>query len=364
MPLSPNKNTSASADDTNNPTLPVRGLESAPAGSQPARLRPKQSRLAATALLVLCVVLAAVIVINRNAVVDWWRLRGYQPPADVKQLADQDTMTSYTKHLFYLNRPQLLASVTSFRKFCPENKETIVLGCYHPGQNGIYIYQVKDPELYGVSQVTAAHEVLHAVYARLSSSDRKHLDTLLNDYYKNGLHDPQVKAEVKLYQTTEPNDVMDEMSCTFGTEIADLPPSLEAYYNRYFSNRSAIVRYEQQYEATFTARQAKIKQYDQQLSSMKQQIDSSEASLQAMQTQLGTAQDRLKQQLAAGQNDAYNAAIPAYNSQVNSYNAGVTDLKKRIAEYNQLVDERNAVASELTTLDKALDTRLTTQAVH
>lgn len=267
-------------------------------------------------------------------------------------------MTGYTRHLFYLNRPQLLSSVNAFRNNCPENENTVVLGCYHPGQNGIFIYQVKDPALQGVTQVTAAHEVLHSIYARLSSADRKNLDRLLSDYYKNGLRDERVKSEVKLYQQTEPGYVLDEMSCTFGTEIADLPTPLENYYKKYFSNRAAVVAYEQRYEAAFTARQDEISSDDKQLAAMKERIDALQASLESQQNQLNATQNQLKSMLAAGQTAEYNAAIPTYNSQVNAYNEGVASLKGQIDEYNQLVGTRNAVASELTTLDKALDTRL------
>ena len=301
---------------------------------------------------------------NRQGIYDWWRLRGYQPPAAIQQLAAQDTMTPYTRHLFYLNKPQLLSSVASFRQYCPENKDTIVLGCYHPGQNGIYIYNVKDPALSGVVQVTAAHEVLHATYARLSSKDRQRVDGLLNNYYRSGLTNQRVKDEIKLYQQTEPHSVTDEMNSTFGTEIADLPPALEAYYKQYFSNRGAIVAYEQQYDAVFTSRQTAIASDDQQLAGMKQQIDSQQTTLQAELSQLNTTQSHLKSLLAGGQTEAYNAQILAYNGQVDDYNNGVTSLKALISQYNQLVTSRNAIASELATLDKALDTRLTPQTTH
>jgi hypothetical protein len=40
----------------------------------------------------------------------------------------------------------------------------------------------------------------------------------------------------------------------------------------------------------------------------------------------------------------------------------VEQLKALIDSYNQLVDSRNQVAGQLTTLDQALDTRLTTQS--
>ncbi len=310
----------------------------------------------------LVLLLAAVLVVYRQPIIDWWRLRDYQPPAAISQLADQDTMTPYARHLFYLNKPELLSTVSSFRHNCPENEDAIVLGCYHPNQAGIYIYDVKAADLQGVSQVTAAHEDLHAVYERLSDQDRRRVDGLLEDYYKNGLTDQRVKDEIKLYQKNEPKAVVNEMHSVFGTEVGDLPPALENYYKQYFSNRAAIVAFSQRYEQAFTARQSQISRDDQQLTAMKQQINSQETALQAQHNQLSDTQNQLKALLAAGQTTEYNARIPAYNAQVQSYNSGVASLKNLISRYNQLVEARNAIAQELTTLDKALDTRLTPQS--
>jgi hypothetical protein len=311
-------------------------------------------------LLLLLLIAALVLVgVERQPIQDWFKLRGYQPPAAVAQLADQDTMNNYTRHLFYLNKPQLPSTVASFRKACPENKDTIVLGCYHPDQNGIYIYAVSDPSLAGVQQVTAAHEVLHSVYARLSNKERQALDTELNDFYKHGLTNQRVLDEVKLYQQTEPTAVLDEMSCTFGTELPSLPPALEAYYTHYFTNRAAIVAYEQQYDAAFTSRQATIKADDQQLSAQKQQINSLESTLQAQLNQIHTDKARLDSLLASGQNATYNAGVTSYNTEIRTYNDGVGSLQAAIASYNQLVSARNQVAGQLATIDSAIDTRLT-----
>ena len=332
---------------------------------QPSKKTTAATAKLATLLFTLLLVAAfGVAALNAQNIQDWWKLRGYQPPSAVAQLADQDTMNAYTRHLFYLNKPQLLDTVTSFRKYCPENKDTIVLGCYHPGQNGIFVYNVQDPSLAGVQQVTAAHEVLHAVYARLSARDRNDLDSQLQNFYQHGLTNQRVIAEVKLYQQTEPTDVMDEMSCTFGTEVASLPAPLEAYYKRFFTNRAAIVGYEQQYEGEFTSRQSAISNDDQQLAAMKQQIDSQEASLTALLNQINADQSRLDGLLSSGQTTAYNAAADSYNSEIDRYNEGVNSLQTAIDGYNRLVAARNLIAGQLTTLSSAIDTRLTPKAAR
>jgi hypothetical protein len=311
-------------------------------------------------LLLMLVVLIGITWWERQPLQDWWKLRGYTPPAAVTQLADEDTMNAYTRHLFYLNKPQLPATVNDFRKHCPENQDTIVLGCYHPDQNGIYIYNVQDQSLAGIQQVTAAHEVLHAVYARLSGSARIRLNSELESYFRSGLADPTVKAEVALYQKTEPNSVYDEMSCTFGTEIAQLPAGLSAYYAQFFTNRQKIVSYEDQYKSQFTTRQQEINATDAHLFNMKQEINSQETSLTAESNSLDSQKTQLERQLSSGDVAAYNTAVAAYNIQVDNYNAALAALKQDIGSYNQLVNTRNTVAGQLTTLDSAIDTRLTT----
>jgi hypothetical protein len=289
---------------------------------------------------------------------DWWKMRGYTPSSAIVQLANEDTMNGYTKHLFYLNKPELPTTVSAFRKNCPENQDTIVLGCYHPDQNGIFIYAVQDQQLAGIQQVTAAHEVLHAVYARLSSADRAQLNSELESYYEHGLTNANVKAEVQLYKKTEPGAVYDEMSCTFGTEIADLPASLNNYYAKYFDNRQKVVAFEQQYQTQFSSRQQQISSYDGQLSTMKSQINSEQSGLATEDDNLNAMKSQLQQLLASGQVAAYNSGVDSYNSQVNSYNTSITDLRSQIAQYNQLVDTRNSLAGQLTTLDSAIDTRI------
>lgn len=316
-------------------------------------------RLASLVMVLVLLSLPFIIYFKSQDILDWWKLRGYTPPASVATLAGQDTMLPYTKHMFYLNHPQIVNGVSSFRQDCPDATRTIVLGCYHPDQDGIYIYSVNDPLLYGIEQVTAAHEVLHAVYARLSTADRNQLNSELESYYKSGLTDQRVQQEVQLYQQTEPDDVMDEMSCTFGTEIASLPPALESYYDRYFANRQAIVGYEASYENEFTNRENVINADDDQLSRMKSQIDSEENSLSAQSAQITADRSRLNSE--RGDANQYNADVDSFNSEVDTYNAGVDKLRSDISAYNDLVDQRNSVAEELASLDQAIDTRLTTQ---
>ncbi|MBI5906873.1 hypothetical protein HY857_02355 [Candidatus Saccharibacteria bacterium] len=312
-------------------------------------------------LLILAVPIA--IYAQRQAIFDWARLRNYNPPAAIAQLASDDTMTSKARHMFYVNHTSLVAKAADFRKSCPVSEQTIVLGCYQPIQNGIYIYDVADTRLNGVHEVTAAHEMLHAAYDRLSSKDKNYVNGLLQSYYDTQT-DQRITDTVNAYKKSEPNDVVNEMHSVFGTEIADLPAPLENYYNQYFSNRAAVVSFSASYEGEFTNRLAKITSYDQQLAAMKQSIDSQEADLKNLLNQIESDRARLDRLKSSGDFAAYNAAVPGFNTEITAYNSGVTRLKNDIDSFNELVQTRNSLAAELRSLDSAIDTRLTPQAAQ
>jgi len=299
-----------------------------------------------------------------HALYDWWRLHGYSPPVAISTLVSQDAMTSYGKHLFYINHPQLVTGVNGFRKDCPESEQTIVLGCYRPNEDGIYVYNVQDPQLQGIQQVTAAHEMLHGAYDRLSAKDRNYIDGLLNDFYNNDEHDQRIIDEINLYKKTEPNSVTNEMHSVFGTEISSLPAPLETYYQKYFSNRGAVTAFANGYQGEFTSRTNQINADDAQLASLKSQISTQEQSLTDQLNQINTDKARLDSLRNSEQIDAYNSGVTSFNNEVDAYNSGVARLQSDIASYNSLVASRNAIAGELRSLDTAIDTRLTTQSAQ
>ena len=295
--------------------------------------------------LLLCLALIWGAALERQNIYDWWRLRGYQAPLPVAALASQDTMTAYARRIFYVNYPTIDTG-TSFNQPCPNDggEKSIVLGCYHGGQRGIFLLSVNDPLLKGVEQVTAAHEMLHAAYERLGPSERQKLDVMLLDYYHHGLHDPRIQDTINAYKQTEPNDVVNEMHSVFGTEIAQLPAPLEQYYQRYFSDRATVAAYAARYQAEFTSRQDTVQQDDTRLATMKTQIDDLETGLKAQLSTINSRQATLTAEHNSGNLAAYNAGVPGYNQLVDAYNAQANSLQNLVSQYNQLVSSRNAVA--------------------
>ena len=278
---------------------------------------------------------------------------GYQPPAAVAKMAYDTKLTPSALNVFYVNHPEL-SSKADFAKKCPAGSEkTAVLGCYHGNQRAIYVLDVNAPELEGIEEVTAAHELLHAQYDRLSSRERKKIDAQLQAVY-DSLTDQGVKDTVDAYRKSEPDALLNEMHSIFPTQLANLPPALETYYKRYLQDRQALVATFAKYNDAFVSRENKVKQADAQLAAWKVEMDTLEADLRQQQTALNRQRLSMQQLRASGSIGAYNAQVDSYNYQVNTYNNGVARLKQIINDYNDLVATRNNIALEEQALVKAI----------
>lgn len=296
----------------------------------------------------------------RQQLLDEYRLYGYTAPAAIEQLATQDGMKPDTRSVFYVNHP-VLQNKETFKTVCPNGggEKTIILGCYHGGQNGIFLLQVSDDRLNGVTQVTAAHEMLHASYDRLSSKDRQDVDSMLLAYYNNGLQDQRIKDTIEGYKQSEPKDVVNEMHSIFGTEITTLPPTLEAYYSRYFTDRSKVLAFAGQYQTEFSSRQAAIKQDDIQLAELKTRITGLESSLGGQQKEIVAREQDLQSRRSSGDTASYNSGVGPYNTSIETYNSQVRLVQSLVEQYNQLVATRNEIASQISELSNALSTNTT-----
>jgi hypothetical protein len=309
------------------------------------------------AIVTLALLLVPVVAVSqRQAIFDRIRLYNYQPPAAVSALADDTTMVPSMRQLFFVYHPAL-EDKTAFNNHCRDNEQTIVLGCYVDGE-GIYILNVNDSRLSGITQVTAAHETLHAAYARLGTAERKKVDAMTAAAYSS-LTDKLVRDRIELYAHQGAVVISNELHSILGTEARNLPPNLEAYYKRYFADRLKIVGYAEQYAQAFTDRKNQIEAYDAQLTSLKQQIENLQASLARSANDLAAERARMEGLKSSNQIEAYNAAVPAYNRQVNNYNRDVSTLSDLIAQYNDIVPKRNEIATEEEDLAKAIDSRET-----
>jgi hypothetical protein len=288
----------------------------------------------------------------RQQIFDWWQLRGYSPSSQIRALVREDTMTPAAERVFYVNHPKISAA-KEFNEHCNIKEFSIVLGCYSK-TGGIYVYKVTDKRLDGIIQVTAAHELLHAEYDRLSKSEREEINSQLLAVFKK-LDNPRLNNTIKQYQDQDPSSVPNELHSILGTEVRDLPPALEKHYKQYFKDRSKIVDYSDQYEKEFTSRQNQVAAYDKQLTVLRAQIDANQAELKLQLQDLNAQRSRLASMRGSSSTDEYNALVAEFNSDVSTYNGLAAKTKVEIEEYNALVRKRNSLASEVQSLTEAID---------
>jgi hypothetical protein len=258
-------------------------------------------------------------------------LLNYNPPSEVSQLATQANMSDEGRKVFYLTTPTIEAKKVGL-KLCTSSdaEKTITLGCYVSGQ-GIFIQKVTDERLAGTMQVTAAHEMLHAVYhEHLSSSERTEIDQELLRVFDN-LNNPRLKKLIQIYRDRNPSHVSSELHSFLGTEVVNLGPKLEQHYGKYFDNRSNLVAMAQRKEQLFAGIENKAGGIEQQLQTLKNQIDGREKTLQQM-----------------------SLAGIVTDDQKRLYNAHIEALHQETDYYNQLVGSYNGLSSEGSSLNDSL----------
>jgi len=275
-------------------------------------------------------------------VLDYLALYNYEPPAQIVKLADETSMNDKTRKVFYVNRPDL-QDKSSFKNSCVKQEETIVLGCYVEN-TGIFLLKVDDPRLDGIIEVTSAHEVLHAMYDRLSDEERAQVDKMTAKFFDN-LKNDRIKSNVENYRKRDPSVVPNELHSILATEVRDLSPELEAYYSRYFKDRKAVVGLSEKYEETFIRLEDQVQAYRSQLDNLRKSLDANEQQVNSLGGQVDVERKRLDDQLNSGQVEEYNAGVAGFNGLVNRYNALIQARKSMIAEYNRIVELYNDVAS-------------------
>lgn len=291
-------------------------------------------------------------VLNRQYVKDLYIVQTTDVQPQAKQLGEKLAFTSSGAFLYDASQPMVLEA-EPFNESCGDvsKEKTIVLGCYTLQR--VYVYNVTDPRLEGVQEVTAAHELLHAVYERLSIQEREEIDIQLQQA-ANAINDERFQATIEAYRQLDPSVVPNELHSILGTEVSVLPEALELHYQKYFKNRAQIVAFSQKYQSQFIANEQKIKSLDASMATLKTDIASLESSLAALETQLNQSQTELAR-LRSTDVAAFNAAVPGFNALVARYNSQVKRVQELVTRYNNLLDERSAVIGAQSDLNKQLD---------
>jgi len=302
---------------------------------------------------------ALAIFFNKQLIVDKFSVWQYQPGEAVVSLASRARMSETGKFYFYASQPAI-ESAEKFNQECTRQEEsTAILGCY----NGrfIYIYNVTDSRLDGIREVTAAHEMLHAAYDRLPPNEKAKVNTLLEVEYAKIKDDKEFAERMEFYARTEPGERANELHSIIGTEVANLPTELEAYYKKYFDNRSDIVALHEKYASVFMGLQKRSDE-------ISKQLEDIAAKINTQSTAYNIAIEQLNRDIAAFNAKSANGSFTSqmlFQTERNSLLARARVLEQNrstinslITQYNQLREELETVASQSDALNKSINSSL------
>ncbi|MDB5165909.1 MAG: hypothetical protein JWM00_799 [Candidatus Saccharibacteria bacterium] len=324
----------------------------------PTRTNGFAGHVVGLGVLVVCVLVAGWLIINRQYVLDQLTVWQYRPSSEVQTIASNAQLSDHGRFYFYASQPEI-DGASAFNEQCQKQEEhSAILGCYT--MRRIYVYDVANDQLEGIKEVTAAHEMLHAAWDRLSDAERNRITPLLEAAYTKVATD-EFKERMAYYDRTQPGERANELHSIIGTEVAGLGTELEQYYAHYFTNRAQVVAFHQRYQKVFNDLDAKVKTLQAELQQLDKEVKEKMTAYESRRVQLQQMNSELQAQSESlDRSDA--AAVSAYNVRVNEFNAAITALKAdfqvvtgMITAYNQKVVEYNSVAFSQSTLQKSID---------
>ena len=314
------------------------------------------------ALLVTAFSLAAalLLVLNRQYIVDQIAVWQYKPPAAVSQLADRSGMNNTGKFYFYTSRPAIEAA-KQFNESCGRKEEsTAILGCYN-GKN-IFIYNVANRQLDGIKEVTAAHEMLHAAYARLGDSEKKAVNKLLENEYAKLKSDKELAERFAFYDRTEPGERDNELHSIIGTEVATVNPALEQYYKKFFTDRRKVLALHDNYASVFAELQAKGESLSKEMADLKatitQESQEFNAEIDTLNADIAEFNQRANSDDGFPSKEAFDAQRASLVARASQLDMMRDTLNMKIATYNGLREELKQVVSQSEALNQSIDSSL------
>lgn len=325
---------------------------------QPSSQRKNHRAFGSLLTLFVLVGVGILVWLNHQYILDSVSYYRFEPSAEVAEISKNAGLTDSGKFNFYAAQPSVDAT-KSFNSKCDRREEnTAILGCYVG--NKIYIYGVTDIRLDGIKEVTATHEMLHAVYQRLSNANKIKVDNLVEAELVKLQHDPSYADRLAFYARTEPGERDNELHSIIGTEIADISPELEAHYSKYF-NRSKIVGYYAKYNGEFTRLSNEAERTLSQLKQLSTQINSMTASFNQESETLKNDKVDIKNRVASGgftSQAQLDKVLQSLNTRIDTNNAQLKLIYDLRAQFDTLQKQYEAVATESSDLYKSIDSTL------
>lgn len=294
-------------------------------------------------------------VIFRQEIQDTIEGFSYTPTQEMAQIGSDLQLTPAAVRIFHATNPTI-ADAELFNASCQRKEvSSPIVGCY-TSHDAIFIYDVSNEKLRGIKQVTAAHELLHAVWARMSAGERERMGALLQEVYSNRA-DEDLKRRMAYYERAQKGHEVNELHSILGTELGDLGDELEAHYAAYFDRPSVLKLYSgyhEQYKTLEARTQTLQKELDGLAQSITARSDAYERSVNDIEASVGAFNGRARSGDFSSQTQ-FTRERAQLVARVTALETERTAINADIERYNELYAEYRGTLGELRTLNSSVD---------
>ena len=275
---------------------------------------------------------------NHQAIFDFISANTYSPSPEISAIESKIKLTDGAKNVFRASRPSL-ESREAFNDHCDSyNADVSILGCYTGGH--IYLYNITSNELNGVIESTAAHELLHAEWERMSPAEKADISAAINNVYNDPKYHNLLAEDLATYDESER---IEELHSRIGTEIADLPDALESHYAKYFENQDLVVDFYNSYITPFRELSDELDNLSAQLENLNKQI---EEKTEIYKNRVDQLSSRIDQFNSCADTVGCFATGSAFYARRNELVAEQKAIDVMYEELNSLVNQYNAIVAE------------------
>lgn len=315
--------------------------------------------IASLVVTLISVAITLFLLLNRQQIIDNISVWQYKPTDEITAFVDRTGINGHGKFLFFASQPSLEGTQAFNDKCSRIETSTAILGCYDGSK--IYVYDVPNPKLDGIREVTSVHELLHAAYLRLDDAERTKVNNLVEAEYVKLSNDSGFSERMAFYARTEPGERDNELHSIIGTEVASISPELEQYYKKYFYDRSKVVALHTKYASIFAELQSQSEKLSAQLTELAASIEKSTAAYNSDVSQLNKDISSFNSRASSG---AFSTQAQFNNerSSLMARAAALEDSRAAISEqratFNTLREELLSIASESEALNQSIDSSL------
>lgn len=302
------------------------------------------------------------LVDNEQSLKDQLIAYQFDPSEDLVEYVEQAGLSTTGELYLMASVPEIVPSY-EFDRYCSRSEPGIgVLGCYTLRDRRIYLYDVTDPRLVSMEPVVAAHEMLHAAWARLSPEEQEGLALLLEEGFATLPADHELRTRIQNYEDDNPASRIPELYSILGTEIRELPAELEEHYALYFDDRIRVVELAEEFYRVFETLVAERDQLLENLESRGAEIDGLQFTYEETAGVLRVDVDAFNERASTPGGFPSRSEFEAQRSALIERQDRLRGLRsallEKIDEYNLLLEELNRLNSELGELNRGINVTL------